>query len=156
MRLGYPLRNRRNLSLGAFVVVASIGTLGLVPVAHALDPFIVSTDALTNGTLSSGVAMGIADMNADGLDDLVRLNDANFLEIEYQQPDGTFTSMQAGNIEKIRVRARIEKAQTGLTAIDERIEDAWNAAEVELSEDNMKMLERLLPSYVRQHMQLAA
>jgi|GEM_PF-1940477 len=99
MRLGYPLRNRRNLSLGAFVVVASIGTLGLVPVAHALDPFIVSTDALTNGTLSSGVAMGIADMNADGLDDLVRLNDANFLEIEYQQPDGTFTSMQVGNIE---------------------------------------------------------
>lgn len=99
MRLGYPLRNRRNLSLGAFVVVASIASLAGSPSAHALDPFVVSTDALTNGTLSSGVAMGIADMNADGLDDIVRLDDGSFLEIEYQQADGTFTSMQVGNVE---------------------------------------------------------
>ena len=94
MRLAYLLRSRRALTLGAFVVVASMASD-----ARALDPFVNGTDALTNGTLSSGVAMGIADMNADGLDDIVRLNDANSLEIEYQQPDGTFTSLQVGNIE---------------------------------------------------------
>ena len=37
----------------------------------------------------SGCAMGIADMNGDGLDDIVRLNNAILLSIEYQQEDGT-------------------------------------------------------------------
>ncbi|EPX83414.1 hypothetical protein Salmuc_02022 [Salipiger mucosus DSM 16094] len=61
-----------------------------------------------------------------------------------------------GSEEIERVRARIEKANSALGAIEERIQDAWNAAEVQLDENELKLLERLLPTYVRQHMQFAA
>jgi MYXO-CTERM domain-containing protein len=35
--------------------------------------------------------MAVADMNGDGLDDIVRLDEGTTVEIEYQQPDGSFT-----------------------------------------------------------------
>ncbi len=69
------------------------------PQAHALDPFIDATDTLNNPILSSGVAMGAWDMNGDGLDDIVRLDYASELQIEYQQQDGSFTLLNYGSIE---------------------------------------------------------
>ncbi len=36
--------------------------------------------------------MAVVDMNGDGLDDIVRLHDAEELSIELQQQDGTFTT----------------------------------------------------------------
>ncbi|MCA9652826.1 MAG: VCBS repeat-containing protein [Myxococcales bacterium] len=66
--------------------------------AHALDPFSNETAQLNNSGLSSGVAMGVADMNGDGLDDIVRLDDADSLEIEYQQPDGSFVRYVFGGL----------------------------------------------------------
>ncbi len=44
---------------------------------------------LPQDSFYSGVAMGIADMNGDGLDDLVRLNDARILTIDHQQSDSS-------------------------------------------------------------------
>jgi PKD repeat protein len=49
--------------------------------------FFDATDSLRYGTLRSGAPMAIADMNADGLDDIVCLDSRRFLYIEYQQAD---------------------------------------------------------------------
>ena len=43
---------------------------------------------LSDTTHYSGCAMGIADMNGDGLDDIIHLNNAKDLYIEYQDEDG--------------------------------------------------------------------
>ena len=57
------------------------------------------TDDLFTNPGTSGVALGIIDMNSDGLDDLVRLDDANRLYVEYQNSDGTvFESLSFGQI----------------------------------------------------------
>ena len=41
-----------------------------------------STHLLSNTDFTSGVATAVVDMNGDGKDDIVRLNDARSLEIE--------------------------------------------------------------------------
>lgn len=66
--------------------------------ALALDPFTNASASLNNPSLSSGVAIGAWDMNADGLDDLVRIHDTTDLQIEYQQPDGSFMLLDYGSI----------------------------------------------------------
>ena len=54
---------------------------------------------LSDQTVYSGCAMGIADMNGDNLDDIVRLKNARTLYIEYQQADGsTFGHYNYGNL----------------------------------------------------------
>lgn len=71
----------------------------LVPsAAQALEPFTNASDLLNNPELSSGVAIAIADMNSDGFDDIVRLGNTDALEIEYQQPDGSFAHFIYGNL----------------------------------------------------------
>lgn len=57
----------------------------------AMEPFVDSSGQLNNQNSRSGAPMAVADMNADGLDDIVRLDGNRFLEIEYQQEDGSFT-----------------------------------------------------------------
>ena len=53
---------------------------------------------LSDTTIYSGVAMGIADMNGDTLDDIIRLNNAKDLSIHYQKSDGsTFDDYSYGN-----------------------------------------------------------
>lgn len=60
-----------------------------------------SSSDLNNPTLYSGVAICIADMNNDGLDDIVRLNDAENLEIELQETNGTYTRMDLGDVDGV-------------------------------------------------------
>lgn len=61
--------------------------------ASAQIAFSDATSDLNNTTLTSGVSIAIVDMNGDGLDDVVRLHDAEDIEIEYQQPNGTFVRL---------------------------------------------------------------
>jgi len=47
----------------------------------------------------SGAPMGVADVNGDGLDDIIRLDKASDLTIGYQQPDGSqFEKYFSGNV----------------------------------------------------------
>lgn len=64
-----------------------------------------------------------------------------------------FAGLSAEEIE--RVRAKIENGQSGLAALDERIEDAWNAAQIDISDSDLDLLQDLMPNYVRQHLQAA-
>ncbi|MCB0640812.1 MAG: CRTAC1 family protein, partial [Phaeodactylibacter sp.] len=53
---------------------------------------------LLNDNYYSGVAIGIADMNGDFLDDIVHLDDARILNIQYQQPNADFATLTYGNV----------------------------------------------------------
>ncbi|WP_250432438.1 FG-GAP-like repeat-containing protein [Hanstruepera flava] len=60
--------------------------------------FTNSNSLLVNSSLTSGVAIGVSDMNGDGLDDIVRLHDASSLQIEYQTAGGgNFTQYNYGS-----------------------------------------------------------
>ncbi|HFA48116.1 MAG TPA: T9SS type A sorting domain-containing protein [Bacteroidetes bacterium] len=57
------------------------------------------TDIIGGLGLTSGLAVGVADMDGDGLDDIVRLGNGYDLNIEYQTPDGQpFTHFHHGNV----------------------------------------------------------
>lgn len=65
----------------------------------AQTTFTDQTNLLTDATLTSGCAMGIADMNGDGLDDIIRLRSAHEIEIAYQTtPNATFTDYIFGDL----------------------------------------------------------
>ncbi len=49
-------------------------------------------DLLPDASLASGVAMAIVDMNLDGREDIVRLENGIYPRIEFQQPDGSFAT----------------------------------------------------------------
>ncbi|WP_191861013.1 FG-GAP-like repeat-containing protein [Hanstruepera ponticola] len=61
--------------------------------------FTNSNTLLTNPNLTSGCAIGVSDMNGDGLDDIIRLDDARNLQIEYQTAGGgNFTQYNFGSV----------------------------------------------------------
>ena len=61
--------------------------------------FTNQTSLLSETDFHSGVAMGIADMNGDGKDDIVRLSEGSDLSIEYQQaPNAPFTNYWFGDL----------------------------------------------------------
>lgn len=57
-----------------------------------------NASVLLNQTFNSGGCVGVADMNQDGLDDIVHLNESKRLMIEYQNLDGTYTMYDFGNV----------------------------------------------------------
>lgn len=76
-----------------------LSSILLFPSIHfAQVTFTNATSNLVNPNLTSGVAIGVCDMNGDGLDDIIRLNDARYLQIEYQNTNGVFTRLNYGNL----------------------------------------------------------
>ncbi|MCF8463595.1 MAG: FG-GAP-like repeat-containing protein [Flavobacteriales bacterium] len=61
--------------------------------------FTNQTANLTDPTHFSGVAVTINDVNNDGLDDIVILDNARDLKIEFQKIDGVWTSMLGGEMD---------------------------------------------------------
>ena len=65
---------------------------------HA-QTFTVQTNLLSDTSFRSGVPMGVVDMNGDGLDDIVRLDRASNLSIEYQgSPNTAFSNLDYGDL----------------------------------------------------------
>ncbi len=58
--------------------------------------FFDATNRLDVTLVRSGAAMGVADMNNDGLDDIIRLDQAQDLFISYQGANGNFSSIGVG------------------------------------------------------------
>jgi len=59
---------------------------------NAQISFTDGTSLLGNSTFGSKQPLGVSDLNNDCRDDIVKLDDGNRLEIEYQNPNGTFTN----------------------------------------------------------------
>ncbi|QDV04989.1 ASPIC and UnbV [Planctomycetes bacterium Poly30] len=65
--------------------------------------FLDRTDLLETSDVRSGIAMGVADMNGDGRDDIVRLHEGRGLRIEYQgAPGAAFGTLVHGNVSLTR------------------------------------------------------
>lgn len=62
--------------------------------------FTNQTNVLNNPNgFTSGNVLGVADMNADGYDDIIRMNNSNMLSIEYQNPDSfSYTNYTHGQV----------------------------------------------------------
>ncbi len=53
---------------------------------------------LKSNTTNSGGCMGVVDMNGDGLDDMCILDDSREFLVDYQNPDGSFTLVDYGQV----------------------------------------------------------
>ncbi|MEZ4856797.1 MAG: FG-GAP-like repeat-containing protein [Gelidibacter sp.] len=73
-------------------------TLVLPLATSAQVTFTNANTHLANPNVTSGCAIGVCDMNNDGLDDIVRLDDARNLQIEHQTASGNFTLLNYGSI----------------------------------------------------------
>ncbi len=73
--------------------------LGVVTLANAQINFTNKKQLLSSINHFSGVAISIMDMNGDGLDDIVRMNQGNDLSIEYQSaPNQPFEHKAIGQV----------------------------------------------------------
>ncbi len=73
---------------GCLLLLSAQGTLA--------QTFTLGTSALANTNAHSGGCMGVADMDHDGYDDVILLDQSNHLYIEYQAANGTYTSFDYG------------------------------------------------------------
>lgn len=72
----------------------------LIQTTQAQISFTNRNDLLSNTDFHSGVAIAVTDMNNDGKDDIVRMDQGYDLTIEYQnQLDEIFTTFNIGNID---------------------------------------------------------
>ncbi len=72
----------------------------LIQTAQAQISFTNRNDLLSNANVQSGVAIAVTDMNNDGKDDIIRMNQGYDLTIEFQnQTDEIFTTFNIGNID---------------------------------------------------------
>ncbi|HRW88522.1 MAG TPA: VCBS repeat-containing protein, partial [Flavobacteriales bacterium] len=60
--------------------------------------FTLSTSILSDQSARTGNCVGIADMDGDGYDDLILLDNSRHLYIDYQGSNGSFTSFDYGNV----------------------------------------------------------
>ena len=60
--------------------------------------FTNSTTLLENESLAGGFVMGISDLNGDNLEDIIRFQNAQITEIEYQNADGSFSVFNVGSL----------------------------------------------------------
>jgi ASPIC/UnbV protein/PKD domain-containing protein/VCBS repeat protein/type IX secretion system substrate protein len=80
-------------------LVLSIALLLSVSIEAQISFSNQTATLLSDQTVYSGCAMAIADMNGDTLDDIIRLENARILKIEYQQPGGgVFGSLNYGTM----------------------------------------------------------
>ncbi|MEN9638868.1 MAG: hypothetical protein RLZZ262_736 [Bacteroidota bacterium] len=77
-------------------IYSFLSAMIIVFASHA-QTFSDATNLLPN-SYHSGNCTGVADMNSDGLDDIIILDNSTDLKIAYQQPDGSFTISSFGSV----------------------------------------------------------
>lgn len=68
-----------------------LACIGMPLMGHSQVTFTDSSSLFVNENVSSGCSIGVADMNNDGRDDIIRFDNSNALEIEFQNSDGSFS-----------------------------------------------------------------
>jgi hypothetical protein len=71
--------------------------IGMPALINAQIAFTNESTLLVNQSVTSGCAIGVTDMNNDGRDDIIRFDNANALEIEFQNADGSFSRTTIGS-----------------------------------------------------------
>lgn len=80
--------------------ICCILTLAISAPMFGQISFSDQSNLLANPGVTSGVAIGVADMNGDGLDDIIRMDNGSQLFVEFQSPDGQpFTSLDFGSVQ---------------------------------------------------------
>lgn len=79
-------------------ISAIIGCCLLASTSMAQISFTNQVSSLSDPTHYSGNAVAVQDVNSDGLDDIIILDDARDLRIEYQKMDGVWTSYTGSEI----------------------------------------------------------
>jgi len=67
------------------------------PIQAQID-FEQDANILANDQITSGISLGVCDMNGDYLDDLIRLDDARILSIEYQTASNQNDKYEHGDL----------------------------------------------------------
>lgn len=80
-----------------FSSIPVLSMLCMAPLAAQIS-FTNQNALLNDSDFHSGIAMGVADMNGDGRDDIVRLDEGRVLYVEIQNGDGSFTTLSAGQV----------------------------------------------------------
>ncbi|MCB9170742.1 MAG: CRTAC1 family protein [Flavobacteriales bacterium] len=80
----------RNISASAMLMLLSGVAFG--------QTFTLSTSILSNTSARTGGCVGVADMDGDGYDDVLLLDQSKHLYIDYQNANGTFSSYDYGNM----------------------------------------------------------
>jgi hypothetical protein len=127
-----PLLSIRETLLGLLIVVGVI-TPSQDCTAQALNPTsFANRTNLLGSTNFSGVAIGIADMNGDGRDDIVRYNQGTDLNIQYQtQPRDFFDYEQI---------AKVSNTSEWSTAIGDVDRNGYNDIIVGGAFNNLKLI----------------
>ena len=73
-------------------------SLSLVLSSYAQLSFDDQTSILSTTNIQSGAPVIVMDMDGNLLDDIVRLDGHNSVLVEFQQEDGTFTSINHGSV----------------------------------------------------------
>ena len=81
-----------NMKQNATLVACAL----LAPALSFGQTYTLSTGILSDQSAHSGGCVGIADMDGDGYDDLILLDQSKHLYIDYQGSDGSFTSYDMG------------------------------------------------------------
>lgn len=83
----------------AYALLLPLLLILLLQSTQAQISFTNSNNLLSNADFHSGVAIAVTDMNNDGKDDIVRMNQGNDLTIEYQNQTGEiFSTFNIGNL----------------------------------------------------------
>ena len=81
----------RTVALGSGLVIGALN-------ANAQFGFTNSNSRLTPTSMRSGNCVTVVDVNNDGLDDIVRMDQSTTLWVDLQARNGNFTSYNVGNV----------------------------------------------------------
>ena len=81
----------KRLTLGALLAVGA-------PLLLSAQFSFTNASSLLSNVTNSGGCMGVVDMNGDGLDDICKLHNSRVFQVDYQNPDGTFTLVDYGQV----------------------------------------------------------
>ena len=71
----------------------------LTGAALTAQPVFTNQSGLLSNSASSGVCVGVTDMDGDGLDDIVQLDMSKHVYVLYQNPDHTFVTYDYGQVD---------------------------------------------------------
>ncbi len=71
----------------------ALGAFALATAVLSTAQSFTNASALLSNTASGAACVGVSDMDGDGLDDIIQLDDSKHVYVLYQNPDHTFVTL---------------------------------------------------------------